>query len=77
MWDQRAFGFRLAALRTGRALTKAELARRIGRTCGYICHLEGGRRAPSAQTLCALSAALRVSMDALTEVPDGPTPPRT
>ena len=78
MWDQVTFGCRLDALRTGRAMTKAELARQIGRTRGYICHLVAGRRMPSAKTLSDLSEALRVTMDALTErVPRGPTPPRT
>lgn len=79
MWDQQTFGCRLDALRTGRAMTKAELARQIGRTRGYICHLVSGRKTPSAKTLCDLSAALQVTMDALIEkVPRGTSAtPRT
>jgi transcriptional regulator with XRE-family HTH domain len=77
MWDQVTFGCRLDALRTGRAMTKAELARQIGRTRGYICHLVAGRRMPSAKTLCDLAATLQVTIEALTELPCGPKTPRT
>jgi transcriptional regulator with XRE-family HTH domain len=55
----------LRALRLAAGLSQSGLARSAGLTSAAICYIEGGRSAPSAETLCKLADALGVSTDAL------------
>lgn len=55
---KRAVGEALAELREKRGLTKAELARRVGKSSMAITHYENGERTPDPETLRALTGVL-------------------
>ena len=58
-------GERIAALRRGRGLSQAELARNLGISASTMGMYEQGRREPSVQTVVALARELEVSTDFL------------
>lgn len=64
---------RLAAARTARGLTQAELAALAGVEHSLVGLLETGDRNPSPRVLAALAAALGVAMDELAPMPRRPT----
>lgn len=60
-------GATVAALRHARGLQQGELARRAGRSPGYVSKLEGGsRRIVTTDKAASLAAALDVSLEVLT-----------
>jgi len=48
----------LTLLREDLGISQSELARRIGRTPGYVCDLERGRRKPNLTTLALIAEGL-------------------
>jgi transcriptional regulator with XRE-family HTH domain len=58
-------GARIRAARTGREMTQADLAERIGLTRSSIANIEAGRQSPGAGLLVLVSEALDTSVAAL------------
>ena len=58
-------GTRIASLRKGRGISKAELAQRLNISTSAIGMYEQGRREPSVDTLVALAKEFGVSLDYL------------
>ena len=58
---------RLRRLRTARAMSQADLAKRASLTRVYVTRLEAGRQDPSLSTINALAKALGVSVTELLE----------
>lgn len=54
--------FRLREIRDEQGITQAELARRIGVSCGYLSQLEGGYRRVNSDLLFNIVCALNVSL---------------
>jgi len=52
-------------LREELGISQSELARRIGRTPGYVCDMERGRRAPNLKTLALIAEGLGVNPSVL------------
>jgi len=52
---QRLIGRTVREARVQKGLTQAQLSDLAGLTQGYVSELEGGRRNPSVQTLCAIA----------------------
>ncbi len=48
----------MRAVREDLGITQSELARRTGKTSGYVCDLERGRRTPNLTTVCEFAKAL-------------------
>jgi transcriptional regulator with XRE-family HTH domain len=48
-------------LRQELGISQSELARRCGKTPGYICDMERGRRAPNLTTLALIAEGLGVT----------------
>jgi len=71
---QRLLGRRIRALRIQRGLTGRALASAAGVTPGFISQLERGQVMPSVATLVRVSAALRVLVGDLFDVPADPGP---
>ena len=63
--DARKIGENLRAARRRAGLTQEKLAEQVQVSTVFISQLETGARAPSLDMLLALSACLRVSLDAL------------
>lgn len=59
-WDPARLGGELRDLRKARGLTLAELARRVGRSVGYLSEIERGRKVVPVGDLHKLAKALRV-----------------
>lgn len=59
------FGERLAALRSERGLTQAEVARRVGVHPSQLHRYEAGSAEPTVRVLRGLALALQVSADSL------------
>lgn len=55
----------LKYFRLMRAITQTQLGQTVGLESSLISHFEAGRRSPSLMSLCRLSDALSVSIDAL------------
>jgi transcriptional regulator with XRE-family HTH domain len=55
------FRTNMAAVREELGISQSELARRIGRTPGYVCDIERGRRAPNLTTLAVIADGLGVT----------------
>ena len=51
----------MAAVREELGISQSELARRIGKTPGYVCDMERGRRAPNLTTLATIADGLGVT----------------
>jgi DNA-binding XRE family transcriptional regulator len=62
--EMERFAGRLAELRTKAGMTQQHLAEMAGLTRDGVAHLEGGRRAPSWETVLAICTALGVSCEA-------------
>jgi len=62
---RRRVGERVRALRAGRRLTQLRLAERSGISRPSIANVEAGRQNVSLRQLCALSAALGVTVEEL------------
>jgi transcriptional regulator with XRE-family HTH domain len=54
--------FRLKEIRDEQGITQAELARRVGVSCGYLSQLEGGYRRVNSDLLFNIVCALNVSL---------------
>lgn len=54
--------FRLREIRDEQGITQAELAKRIGVSCGYLSQLEGGYRRVNSDLLFNIVCALNVSL---------------
>jgi len=65
--DLEDLGQRIYHLRVMRGWTQERLASQLGKTPAAIGHIERGMRAPSLETLVALSGILDVSIDYLLE----------
>jgi transcriptional regulator with XRE-family HTH domain len=52
-------------LRQELGISQSELARRIGKTPGYICDMERGRRAPNLSTLALIAEGLGLNPSVL------------
>lgn len=63
--DARKIGENLRAARRRAGLTQEKLAEQVQVSTVFISQLETGARAPSLDTLLALSARLHVTLDAL------------
>jgi len=48
-------------LRIELGISQSELARRIGKTPGYVCDMERGRRAPNLSTLAIIADGLGIN----------------
>ena len=46
------------ALREEAGVSQSELARRMGKTPGYVCDMNRGRRTPNLTTVCEFAKAL-------------------
>jgi transcriptional regulator with XRE-family HTH domain len=68
---QRRLGVRLRELRAGRGLTQLRLAERSGISRPSIANVEAGRQNVSLRQLCALAAALGVTVEDLFSGPPG------
>lgn len=55
------FRSNMAAVREELGLSQSDLARRIGKTPGYICDIERGRRAINLTTLASIADGLGVT----------------
>jgi len=55
------FRANMRAIREELGISQSELARRIGKTPGYICDVERGRRAPNITTLADIADGLGVT----------------
>ena len=55
------FRTNMAAIREELGISQSELARRIGKTPGYVCDIERGRRAPNLTTLATIADGLGVT----------------
>ena len=62
---RRRVGERVRALRAGRGLTQLRLAERSGISRPSIANVEAGRQNVSLRQLCALAAALGVTVEEL------------
>jgi transcriptional regulator with XRE-family HTH domain len=50
----------MRAIREELGISQSELARRMGKTPGYVCDMERGRRAPNLSTLAKIANGLGV-----------------
>ena len=50
----------MRAIRDELGISQSELARRMGKTPGYVCDMERGRRAPNLSTLAEIANGLGV-----------------
>lgn len=50
----------MRAIREELGISQSELARRMGKTPGYVCDMERGRRAPNLSTLAEIANGLGV-----------------
>ena len=55
----------MRALREDLGISQSELARRIGKTPGYICDMERGRRALNLSTLALIAEGLGLNPSVL------------
>lgn len=66
-----AFGDRLRAIRRANDVTQAVVARAVGVSSAYVCHIEYGQRhAPDADLVDMLLAAVGASYDEVAELRD-------
>ena len=61
----RAFWENGRTIREDRGISQSELARRIGRSAGYVCDIEHGRRSPNLTTVALFAEALGCTSSSL------------
>jgi len=73
MFNRLIFSERFLACRKMLAMSQTDLANYLGVGKSAISMIEGGKRAPSIEVLCAVSALFHVSTDYLCGLSDDPT----
>lgn len=59
-------GKAIKAIRLAKGISGRELARRIERDPGFLCHVEAGRCYASDQTLARIASEMNVDVEAIT-----------